>query len=61
MEPLAYADYVPEDEPLLAARANAADLGGTEPVLPAVGAVLRFLACAVGQQRLILGNVVGIG
>jgi len=48
--PLAYADYVPEDEPLLAARANAADLGGTEPVLPAVGAVLRFLACAVGAK-----------
>jgi len=47
---LAYADYVPEDEPLLAARANAADLGGTEPVLPAVGAVLRFLACAVGAK-----------
>jgi predicted O-methyltransferase YrrM len=50
VEPLAYADYVPEDEPLLAARANAADLGGTEPVLPAVGAVLRFLACAVGAK-----------
>jgi len=48
--PLADADYVPEDEPLLAARANAADLGGTEPVLPAVGAVLRFLACAVGAK-----------
>jgi len=48
--PLAYADYVPEDEPLLAARAAAADLGGTEPVLPAVGAVLRFLACAVGAK-----------
>ena len=48
---LAYAaEYVPEDEPLLAARANAADLGGTEPVLPAVGATLRFLACAVGAK-----------
>lgn len=46
----AYADYLPEDEPLLAARANAADLGGTEPVLPAVGAALRFLACAVGAR-----------
>lgn len=50
MGPLAYADYVPEDEPLLAARANAADLGGTEPVLPEVGATLRFLACAVGAR-----------
>jgi predicted O-methyltransferase YrrM len=49
--PLAYAaDYIPEDEPLLAARANAAELGGTEPVLPAVGATLRFLACAVGAR-----------
>ena len=44
------AEYVPEDEPLLAARANAADLGGTEPVLPEVGAALRFLACAVGAR-----------
>jgi predicted O-methyltransferase YrrM len=48
--PLAYVEYLPEDEPLLAARANAADLGGTEPVLPAVGATLRFLACAVGAR-----------
>ena len=44
------AEYVLEDEPLLAARANAADLGGTEPVIPAVGAALRFLACAVGAR-----------
>jgi predicted O-methyltransferase YrrM len=49
--PLEYAaGYLPEDEPLLAARASAADLGGTEPVLPAVGATLRFLACAVGAR-----------
>jgi len=49
--PLAYAaEYLPEDEPLLAARAHAADLGGTEPVLPEVGAALRFLACAVGAR-----------
>ena len=50
MGPLTYAEYLPEDEPLLAARANAADLGGTEPVPPAVGATLRFLACAVGAR-----------
>jgi len=51
MGPLAdAAEYVPEDEPLLAARANAADLGGTEPVLPEVGAALRFLASAVGAR-----------
>jgi predicted O-methyltransferase YrrM len=49
--PLAYAaEYLPEDEPLLAARANAAALGGTEPVRPDVGAALRFLACAVGAR-----------
>jgi predicted O-methyltransferase YrrM len=47
VEPLAYAA---EDEPLLAARANAADLGGTEPVLPEVGSTLRFLACCVGAR-----------
>jgi predicted O-methyltransferase YrrM len=52
--PFAFAaEYVPEDEPLLAARANAADLGGTEPVSPAVGAVLRFLACAVGAKTVV--------
>ncbi len=51
MGPLEYAaGYLPEDEPLLAARANAADLGGTEPVGPAVGAALRFLACAGGAR-----------
>jgi predicted O-methyltransferase YrrM len=44
------ADYVAEDEPLLTARANAADLGGTEPVRPAVGSALRFIACAVGAR-----------
>jgi predicted O-methyltransferase YrrM len=49
--PLAYAaGYLPEDEPLLSARAHAAELGGTEPVLPEVGAALRFLACAVGAR-----------
>jgi predicted O-methyltransferase YrrM len=42
--------YLTEDEPLLAARANADDLGGTEPVPPEVGAALRFLACAVGAR-----------
>jgi predicted O-methyltransferase YrrM len=51
---LAYAtDYVPEDEPLLAARAFADELGGTEPVSPPVGATLRFLACAVGAKTVV--------
>jgi predicted O-methyltransferase YrrM len=49
-----YADsYLGEDEPLLAARANAAELGGTEPVVPAVGAALRFLACSVGARTVV--------
>lgn len=47
------ADYVAEDGPLLAARANAADLGGTEPVRPEVGAALRFIACAVGAKTVV--------
>jgi predicted O-methyltransferase YrrM len=45
-----YADYVFEDEPLILARTNAADLGGTEPVSPAVGAALRFIASAVAAR-----------
>jgi predicted O-methyltransferase YrrM len=44
------AEYVTEDEPLLTARANALDLGGTMPVRPAVGAALRFIASAVGAR-----------
>jgi len=44
------AGYVAEDEPLLTARANAMDLGGTEPVRPEVGAVLRFIASAVAAK-----------
>jgi len=44
---------VVEDEPLLTARANAADLGGTEPVAPAAGAALRFLAAAIGARAVV--------
>lgn len=47
------ADFVGEDEPLLAARANAADLGGTPPVPPPVGAVLRYLATAIGARAVV--------
>jgi predicted O-methyltransferase YrrM len=49
----AYAFYPGEDEPLKAARANAANLGGAEPVLPVVGATLRFLACSVGARTVV--------
>jgi predicted O-methyltransferase YrrM len=44
---------VVEDEPLLTARANAADLGGTVPVAPAVGAALRFLTAAIGARAVV--------
>jgi predicted O-methyltransferase YrrM len=47
------ASWIGEDEPLLAARENAADLGGTEPVDPVVGATLRFLACSVGARTIV--------
>src|ERR1700753_4222769 len=51
---LGYADgYLPEDEPLLAARANAEDLGGSEPIRPASGAALRFLAAAMGTRTVV--------
>jgi predicted O-methyltransferase YrrM len=43
-------EYAVEDEPLLSARANADDLGGTEPVTTAVGSVLRFLASAIDAK-----------
>ena len=44
------AEYVPEDEPLVFARAIALDLGGAAPVRPNVGAALRFIACAVSAR-----------
>ena len=47
------ASYLGEDEPLLAARGNAADLGGTEPVDPVVGATLRLLACSVEARTVV--------
>lgn len=42
-----------EDEPLLSARANAEDIGGTEPVQPATGAALRFLATAINARAVV--------
>lgn len=44
---------VAEDEPLLTARANAEDLGGTVPVAPAVGSALRFLAAAIAARAVV--------
>lgn len=45
--------FAVEDEPLLTARANAVDLGGTEPVEPATGAALRFLATAINARAVV--------
>ena len=51
---LGYADtYLPEDESLLEARAGAEELGGTTPIRPAGGAVLRFLAAAIGAKTVV--------
>src|ERR1700760_4930421 len=47
------AAYAAEDEPLLAARANAEDLGGTVPVPPAAGAALQFLATAIAARSVV--------
>jgi predicted O-methyltransferase YrrM len=47
------AEFAVEDEPLLIARANAEDLGGTDPVAPATGAVLRFVATAIAARSVV--------
>jgi predicted O-methyltransferase YrrM len=54
---LAYVDdFLPEDEALVSARRNAAEVGGAAPVSPITGGALRFMAAAVGA-----GSVVEIG
>ena len=47
------AEYAVEDEPLLTARANAEELGGTQPVAPATGAALRFFATAIAARSVV--------
>jgi predicted O-methyltransferase YrrM len=46
-------EYLPEDEPLLAARHSAALVGGATPVSPAVGATLRFVAAALSARAVV--------
>ncbi len=46
-------DFLPEDEPLLEARRNAAEVGGADPVGPATGATLRFVASAIGARSVV--------
>lgn len=51
---LAYVEgFLAEDEPLRAARMNAAEVGGAAPVGPGAGAVLRFLAAAIGARAVV--------
>ena len=45
--------FATEDETLLTARANAEDLGGTQPVAPETGAALRFLAIALNARAVV--------
>jgi predicted O-methyltransferase YrrM len=45
--------YLAEDEPLLMARRNAADVGGAPPVSPASGAALRFIAAALNARSVV--------
>ena len=46
-------DFLPEDEALIGARRNAAEVGGAAPVSPLTGAAIRFLAAAVGARAVV--------
>jgi predicted O-methyltransferase YrrM len=51
---LAYVEgFLAEDEPLLAARANAEEVGGAVPIGPGAGAALRFCAAAIGARAVV--------
>ncbi len=45
--------YLTEDEPLLAARREAAEIGGAPPIGPGGGAALRFIAAAVSARSVV--------
>jgi predicted O-methyltransferase YrrM len=54
-------DFLPEDEPLLAARRNAAEVGGAAPVGPVTGAALCFIASATGARSVVeIGTGCGV-
>ena len=46
-------DFLPEDEALISARRNAAEVGGAAPVSPLTGAAIRFTAAAVGARAVV--------
>jgi predicted O-methyltransferase YrrM len=53
--------FFPEDEPLLAARQNAAEVGGAVPIGAAGGAALRFIAAAIGARAVVeIGTGCGV-
>lgn len=59
---LAYVEeYLEEDEPLIAARRNAIEVGGASPIGPTGGATLRFLAAAIGARAVVeIGTGCGV-
>lgn len=59
---LAYVeDFLAEDEPLLKARRNAAEVGGAAPIGATGGATLRFLAAAIGARAVVeIGTGCGV-
>ena len=51
---LAYVDdFLPEDDALIRARRNAAEVGGAAPVSPLTGGTLRFVAAAIGARSVV--------
>jgi predicted O-methyltransferase YrrM len=51
---LAYIDdFLPEDDALISARRNAAEVGGAMPVSPLLGGTLRFMAAAIGARSVV--------
>jgi predicted O-methyltransferase YrrM len=59
---LAYVEeYLAEDEPLVAARRNAVEVGGASPIGTVGGATLRFLAAAIGARAVVeIGTGCGV-
>ena len=45
--------YLTEDEPLLAARREPAEIGGAPPIGPGGGAALRFIAAAISARSVV--------
>jgi predicted O-methyltransferase YrrM len=46
-------DFLPDDDALVSARRNAAEVGGAAPVHTLTGAALRFVAAAIGARAVV--------